>query len=71
MINRTEDIAALPWHGNHYSDVGLFSACNKFILQLTDREEQKTALHAMAKYGMGIDQPVADADLDEFLRLHA
>lgn len=70
QINCPEDIAKLPWHGNHASDMGLFTACEKLILRLTDREEQKKALLAMAKYGTGEDDLIGidiDAELDNFL----
>jgi hypothetical protein len=67
QLNCPEDIAKLPWQGNHASDMGLFTACEKLIRRLPDREQQKQAFAATAKYGMGYDGPVSDAELDDFL----
>jgi hypothetical protein len=59
-----EQIATLPWIGNHAADYCLFDKIEQFIrYQLHDQEKKRRALHLMALYGMGIDQPVSDDDL--------
>lgn len=69
QITNTKQIANLPWKGNHASDCWLFNSCEAFIKSLSDREEQKRALHLMALHGMGVDKPVSDKALDEYLTL--
>lgn len=70
-IKLAGDIAKLPWHGNHASDNGLFTACNRFIhaqYSTGNNKEAKLALFLMGKYGMGIDEPVTDQILKEYLQ---
>lgn len=66
-ITDPEQIANLPWHGNHASDSGLFKAVDQYILSEPDREKQKRALFLSGLHGMGIEDPVDDADFEEWL----
>lgn len=66
-LETVADIKKLPWLGNHYSDSELFHLVDRFVRRQTDRAVQKAALAAVAKYGMGIDAPVKDVDLDLYL----
>jgi hypothetical protein len=67
-IARAEDIAFLPWHGNHASDNGLFQACEKFVRSTSDKEQQKLAIHNFVLYGMGEDEPlITDKQLEDYL----
>lgn len=68
-LNAPEDIAKLPWWGNHYSDSELFSLIERYVLKLTDREQQKQALYFMCLHGMGIETNTTDAELDSTLEL--
>lgn len=69
VITSVEDIAKLPWVGCHGLDYLNFEAVDAFVATLSDREEQKEALHLMAVHGMGWnpnDRPT-DVDLDCYL----
>lgn len=70
-IKDVEAIAKLPWHGNHASDMGLFTACENFIQAQKSKAIQKRALFLMGKHGMGIAEPVTDAILQETLQFWA
>ena len=65
-IKTAADIQSLPWVGNHASDYHLFEACDNFMATTPDREEAKAAVYAMGKFGMGIDEPVDEAELDDW-----
>jgi hypothetical protein len=69
VITSPEQIAKLPWHGNHASDCGLFEAVDKYVHSLKDKKQQKRALYLMCLHGMGIDEPVSNAGLAEYLRI--
>lgn len=67
-ITSAEQIAELTWIGNHASDSATFGECDAFIKASADREAQRRALYLMVLHGMGIDEPVTDAILDEYLQ---
>ena len=66
-IQSAEDIRALPWAGNHASDMKLFQLCRDYIFQCSDRGEQKHALTLMMRCGMGEEDPATDKELDGYL----
>lgn len=67
-IEKPSDIADLPWKGNNLQDSKLFDLIADYILSEKDREKQKEAYYLMGKHGMGIDEEVADEELDEFIK---
>jgi len=66
-IKFVDDIAKLPWHGNSAADDGLFKAVARFCRNTTNRDDIRHAIYLQGKYGMGIDAPVTDAEMDEYL----
>lgn len=70
-IKSGDEVAKLPWHGNAWSDMGLFRAVGRFVATTPDREEARKALYNMGVYGMGFDEnePVTDEVLDEAIEL--
>jgi hypothetical protein len=69
-LSSAEDVATLPWAGNHASDSLLFRACNALIHKLADAGDTAgaiRALHLMGLHGMGIDDPTTEEDLEMYL----
>jgi hypothetical protein len=71
VITSGAEVAELPYHGNAWSDMGLFRAVGKFIATTPDREEARKALYNMGVYGMGLDEnePVTDEALDQAIEM--
>lgn len=67
VITDVEQIATLPWFGNHAADAMLFRKIDAFVRQQTNREVQRRALYLSALHGMGIDEPVTDEGLEAYL----
>lgn len=67
-ITNANEIKALPWAGNHFSDWHLFEACHAYVVaESTSTEEKKKALYEMGLHGMGIDEEVTDETLEQYL----
>lgn len=69
-IKEPKEIANLPWHGNHASDMGLFQACEHFIREHAEAgniETAREALFLMGKCGMGVTDRITNKILREFL----
>lgn len=67
-ITTPADVEHLGWVGNHFSDHERFQAVETWVRAQTDREAQKRALSEMTKHGMGIDAPMTDDELDDYLQ---
>src|ERR1039457_6798809 len=66
-IGKAEDIAKLPWAGNAYSDMGLLRAIARFVARTTDRAQLRLAGELLGSVGMGIDDPMSEEELDEWI----
>jgi len=72
VLTTAEDVATMPWAGNHASDSLLFRACERLIQQLADSGDMAgacRALHLMGLHGMGIDGPTTEKDVQIFLEV--
>ena len=66
-LTNVDQITDLPWAGNWRDDHELANICNRFILTLTDREEQRRALVLTEWCFTGERVTVTDEDLDGFI----
>jgi len=65
-----EQIRAIRWAGNHMSDGKKMEAVDDYVMaNRADRALCKEALDIVSREGMGVDDPVTDAQLDEHLEM--
>jgi len=65
-LDTPDDIAKLPWYGNHAFDVELFTRCDELIRRLAAADDMAGAARAirlMCRHGMGMEEGADDADL--------
>lgn len=68
QLRKPEDIALLPWAGNHAWDMFLFERVEHYVKQeLKDKAQQKKALDLMSLHGMGIESNCTDEQLADYL----
>jgi predicted nucleic acid-binding Zn-ribbon protein len=67
-INHPSDITNLGWVGNYAGDALRFAAVDAYVRDSARTPaEQKEALYLMTLHGMGIDEPISDDDLRQYL----
>jgi predicted nucleic acid-binding Zn-ribbon protein len=67
-INHPSDITNLGWVGNYAGDERRFAAVDAYVRDpARTPAEQKEALYLMTLHGMGIDEPISDEDLRQYL----
>jgi hypothetical protein len=68
-ITTPADIATLGWVGNYAADWERFKAVDDYIRHPSRLfEEQREALYLMSLHGVGIDEPVTDAELKNYVQ---
>lgn len=68
VVTKPEDVEFLPWYGNHFSDKHSFDLCHAYIMNdSTSWDDRKSALTAMGKFGMGIDEECTDQELQSYI----
>lgn len=62
-----EQIRAFKYSGNHAQDGGRFDAISRFVGSDAPMAEKREALQRMQRDGMGVDEPVTEQDVLDYL----
>ena len=66
-ITDPEQVASLPWRGNYAGDRHLFDAVERYVRAEANDEKRHRAVYLAQLYGMGVDEPVGNQEVLEFL----